>query len=310
MLQDTSTYKILQTDPTTSLQRKSNLFVKKMYEEKWIDFGLKKYLTSYVSISPKIYGLAKVHKPNLSLRPVISSVNSPTYHLSKFMADILSYIRNDDINIRSSDTLPQMLSSVRMDPEYTFASFDAVSLFTCVDVELVMNILEKRWNDIKVHTALDKNTFFDVMEFCLKNGYCEFQGRVYSQIQGVAMGNPLSPIVSELVLDTLFLEIQDKFKESLKFMIKFVDDSLLIIKDTAFQDIFDFLNSFHERIKFTYEKNFDNMNFLDIQVIRCELGTLQFRHYKKPTHTGRLVHYLSNQPFHFKLNSFLMVESF
>ena len=37
----------------------------------------------------KAYGLVKIHKVNFPLRPIISTINSPTYELSKFFANFL-----------------------------------------------------------------------------------------------------------------------------------------------------------------------------------------------------------------------------
>ncbi|KAJ8019710.1 hypothetical protein HOLleu_41397 [Holothuria leucospilota] len=54
------------------------------------------------SLSPRIYGLPKVHKEGIPLRPIVSSINSPSYNLARDLADILtplsgkgmSYIKN------------------------------------------------------------------------------------------------------------------------------------------------------------------------------------------------------------------------
>ena len=39
-------------------------------------------------------GLPKVHKPGVPLRPIVSSVNSPSYNLSKHIAKLLSPMSN------------------------------------------------------------------------------------------------------------------------------------------------------------------------------------------------------------------------
>ena len=41
-------------------------------------------LRSNKGVMPRFYGLPKIHKANLPLRPIVSFVNSPTYNLSKF----------------------------------------------------------------------------------------------------------------------------------------------------------------------------------------------------------------------------------
>ena len=81
------------------------------------------------------------------------------------------------------------------------------------------------------------------------------------------MGSPLSPILGELIMDDLFEKLDHNFKDKIKFKIRFVDDSLFILNDQYF-DILNFLNGYHQCLRFTFEKSFHMINFLDITVIR------------------------------------------
>ena len=40
-----------------------------------------------------------------------------------------------------------------------------------------------------------------MLEFCLKNAYFIFQDRFYEQIEGAAMGSPISPIIANLYME-------------------------------------------------------------------------------------------------------------
>ena len=40
-------------------------------------------------LPPRLYGLSKVHKPNIPLKPIVSAIHSPTYNLSRFLAQTL-----------------------------------------------------------------------------------------------------------------------------------------------------------------------------------------------------------------------------
>lgn len=117
------------------------------------------------------------------------------------------------------------------------------------------------------------------------------------------MGNPLSSIISKLVLDDLFKKIATKFDGSIKFMTKYVDDSLFVIQDSIFDELFTFINKFHNHIQFTYEKSCSNINFLDVSIFRATNNSIKCCHYKKPTYTGRIIHFLSHQPYHYKFNT-------
>ena len=304
ILEDNTTYKKAQRDPTGSIQRKSNELVKIIHEKGYIDTAVKRWLTTYNSIAPKIYGLPKIHKPGIPLRPIVAYTGAPTYALSKFMAEILGNLRDESKNVRSSSDLKTKLADITLGPNDVVVSFDVVALFTSILVSLAVDIIKERWNELgNTFTALDVTLFFEILTFCLEKGYCQYEGTTYLQIDGVAMGSPLSPIIAEIVLDKVFDHIDSIVGTDIKFRTKYVDDSLFILHDHNFDKVFDALNNFHPRIKFTYEKECNNMiNFLDVTIIRKH-NKFIFRHYQKPTCTDRIINFHSTQPFSCKLNT-------
>ena len=85
LLNDKSTYAVLKSDPTRKTQGKLN----KMSLGKFSD-STYKILYSSDGFCPRFYGLPKIHKPGIPLRPIVSFVNSPTYAISGYLARILS----------------------------------------------------------------------------------------------------------------------------------------------------------------------------------------------------------------------------
>ena len=51
---------------------------------------LHQHLRSSSEQTPRIYGLPKIHKPGVPLRPIVSFVTAPTYQLSRHLSLILS----------------------------------------------------------------------------------------------------------------------------------------------------------------------------------------------------------------------------
>jgi hypothetical protein len=92
-------YKVMKKDPTNLFMEKNNALIKKMRTLEHINEYKKKQLMTYNSVAPKVYGLPKIHKPELKLRPIVSSINSPTYDLSKFLVPILQPLKNSNSNI-------------------------------------------------------------------------------------------------------------------------------------------------------------------------------------------------------------------
>ena len=89
-----------------------------------------------------------------------------------------------------------------------------------------MKCLTEKWEDVKHHTSLSKSLFLEAVSICLKSSYLCYNNTFYSQITGLAMGSPLSAIVSEIVLDNLFHKINVKYNNDVKFKTKYVDDSI------------------------------------------------------------------------------------
>ena len=78
-----STYKQLSSDPTTKLKNRLISILKSIKSEGGIDNITYKRLYPTGAGSPKYYGLPKIHKQGVPLRPIISSRGSATYESAK-----------------------------------------------------------------------------------------------------------------------------------------------------------------------------------------------------------------------------------
>ena len=121
------------------------------------------------------------------------------------------------------------IERVIIEPDDLLVSFNIVAMYTNIPIELAMKIIDKRWNDIKQYTS-----FFEALALCLKNSFFVYINIIYKQIEGRSMGSPISAILSEIVMDELFIEIKNKFSHKIKYITKYVDDSFLIIKEDSF----------------------------------------------------------------------------
>ncbi len=66
--------------------------INKWLENKNIDIVTKNFLCCNNGFAPKIYGLPKLHKPGILLRPIVSTINSPLYNISKYLTSSLMNI--------------------------------------------------------------------------------------------------------------------------------------------------------------------------------------------------------------------------
>ena len=82
-------------------------------------------------MTPRIYGVPKIHKANIPLRPIVDTIRSLTYFLATFLASLITpLVGKTDSFIKDSTHFTQFTHDIKLDSNDTLVSFDVVSLFT------------------------------------------------------------------------------------------------------------------------------------------------------------------------------------
>ncbi|KAJ0059974.1 hypothetical protein NL108_017154, partial [Boleophthalmus pectinirostris] len=89
LLADTDTYEIITKNPTEEKKRALKTLLKSVLEHKKITREANNDLIPTASITPRIYGTPKIHKTDTPLRPIVDSIGSVTYNLSKALVEII-----------------------------------------------------------------------------------------------------------------------------------------------------------------------------------------------------------------------------
>jgi hypothetical protein len=128
----------MKKDPTDSVERKTVLLLKKSpFAEETCQ-----QLRPQGSRPPRLYGVPKVHKPDVPLRPTVSTNSSPNYRLAKHLAGLLNtHTCDSPHHVRNSTKFVNILKSLRVNPHDIMVSFDVVSLFTKVPIKDTMDLL-------------------------------------------------------------------------------------------------------------------------------------------------------------------------
>ncbi|HEY9486224.1 MAG TPA: hypothetical protein VIQ04_06255, partial [Nitrososphaeraceae archaeon] len=248
------------------------------------------------------YGLPKTHKDGMPLRPIVSNSLAPTYKLSKYLCDILkNVVGNNPYYLKNSFELKIFLENFVVPDDYNLVSFDVVSLYTNTPIDSIIKSIESRWNLIKNHTDLPIKDFIEAVSLVLNSTYFAYNGNIYKQHYGVAMGSPLSSVVASMVLE----DIEERIIPGLhnvKFFKRYIDDCLLCIHKDHINNTLDVFNNEHPRLKFTVELEVNNqINFLDITLIKNEHNNINTKWYTKKIWTGRHINYNSYTPFRYKI---------
>ena len=160
-------------------------------------------LHSTVAIPASFYGLPKIHKPGIPLRPITSCINAPTYNVSRHLVSILSPLLEEKYSVTNSVMFAQHVKDQPIAEDEIMVSFDVVALFTSIPVDLALQIVrEKLQQDATLteRTDISVTNIMKLLEFVLKNSFFTYEQEHYQQTFGCAMGSPVSATVANLVM--------------------------------------------------------------------------------------------------------------
>ena len=116
------------------------------------------------------------------------------------------------------------------------------------------------------------NDFRDLINLATKESFFTFSNKFYIQVDGVAMGSPLGPILANIFLshheENWLNKCPMKFKPS--FYRRYVDDIFVLFESSESAESFrEYMSSKHPNINFTVEKeNISSLSFLDVKICR------------------------------------------
>ena len=280
------TYNTIPTDPTNKPKNKLIQILKKIKEEGGMSEATYKKVYPTGAGIPKFYGLSKIHKAGVPLRPIVSSRGSVSYNIAKELAKILKPLAGRTIySVHNTQDFEQM-KTIKLMQDECITSYDVKALFTSVPIEPSIKIIKQHLEKDKERTFMSVHHIIMLLEFCLKNTHFVFQGRFYEQT-GAAMGSPLSPMIANLYMEAFEEKAISTSPSPPSQWRRFVDDTFVIIKKTQKESFISHINSIDENIQFTMEDSREDgsIPFLDTLVTPCPDGSLSTRVYRKPTHT-------------------------
>lgn len=176
-------------------------------------------------------------------------------------------------------------------------SFDVVSLFPSIPVDLALKIIEEKWCKLEKYTSMTKTLFMKIVKFCIKdNRFFKYKDKIFQQKKGLPMGSPASPVVADIVMEKLLDESIKDCDIRPKILTKYVDDLFGIIKNSAISTLMTKFNSFNSNIQFTLEQEENGkLAYLDTMLIRTG-NAISMDWYQKTTASGRLVNFHSKHP--------------
>nr|XP_058960681.1 uncharacterized protein LOC131787616 [Pocillopora verrucosa] len=194
------------------------------------------------------------------MRPILSASGAYNYKLAKWLEEKLKPLSMNQYTI---DDALGFSKEIREHPVLEgdiLVSYHVTSLFTNVPVQETINILvEKAFTDNWFNSTYDLNLQKDQLTQLLRmastDQLFQFDGQLYEQCEGVAMGSPLGPLLANVFMCHLKerLSVDDLIPSYYK---RYVDDTLAIMPGLdAAESFLNVLNGLHPR---TFQQRFNS----------------------------------------------------
>jgi hypothetical protein len=310
MLEDLTTYKKTDLDDTLEVKSKADTLIVMVYEKGLLDKKQVNYLTNFVPRCPLFYGLPKVHKTGVPLRPICSQINGPTCRLNELVDKYLT-VAEKNIPFMLQDTTAFLLlieANKIVLPGSILCTVDVTSLYTCIPHEegarWVSDFYEESLDDWSSFFTdlrpVDKQTLYELIICILKNCTFEFDNHYYSQLFGTTMGAKFSVKFANIYMHCWLRKFVKAYNRATpKFIARLIDDCFWIWEhgENELLLFIKYLNSCHDSIKFEATYSTEKVNFLDTvtYIVNNELHTTV---YTKPTDKKQYLHFNSSHPKH------------
>ena len=188
---------------------------------------------------------------------------------------------------------------IQLGPDEIMMSYDVKALFTSVPIQPALNIIEKLLKEdtgLQNRTTMSVKHIMDLLEFCLRSTYFTYQGKYFEQVEGAAMGSPISPIVANLYMENFEVRALSTSPNPPLMWKRFVDDTFVVIKKAHKEEFLTHLKSVDKNIQFTGEESRPDgsIPFLDILITPGEDGRLDTTVYRKLIHTDQYMNWDSH----------------
>ena len=125
---------------------------------------------------------------------------------------------------RNSWDLKDSIKNIIVQKTHSLISLDVVSMFDSIPLDLALDCVEEKLHFNHNLTKVSKNEIIIATRTVFNNMVFSFNNKFYKQTSGCPMGSPLSPIVSNLVLE----DVEKRALSSLDFVPllykRYVDD--------------------------------------------------------------------------------------
>ena len=150
----------------------------------------------------RIYGTPKMGKFSFSdscpkLRLIVSTISTFNYNLVRFLCGLLSPLFPNDYSCK--DTF-SFVSQIKNANRKSLASYDVTSLFTNISLQETIDIAINLIFNHNPNLKITKKELEKLFLFATSQTHFIFNSKFYNQIDTVAIGSPLAPVLANIFM--------------------------------------------------------------------------------------------------------------
>ena len=77
---------------------------------------------------------------------------------------------------------------------------------------------------------MSRNEMKELLLLCTKKVHFTFNGKIYMEVDGIAMGSPWGPILADILMIKLEKALLPELTECIKYWKRYVDDTISFLK--------------------------------------------------------------------------------
>ena len=156
------------------------------------------------SAPARICGIPKINKFSPSdtfakLGPIVSSIGTFNYDFARFLCDLFSPVVPDNYSCKNTFSFVSQIKNANLSGKF-LVSYDLASLFTNIPLHKTIDIAINLIFNYNPNLNITEKELKKLFLFATSPTHFLFNGKCYSQIDGVAMGSPLAPLLANIFM--------------------------------------------------------------------------------------------------------------
>ena len=211
-----------------------------------------------------------IHKRGCPGRPVISGCGTCTerisefvdYHIKPLVPRIPSYIKDNKHFLQELNKLGTLPEGAIL------VTADVVGLYPHIPHEEGLRAMRAALSGNNT-TSIPTEDLVDLARIVLTHNNLTFNGKHYLQFLGTAIGTKMAPSYANIFMGKLEADLLEQSPVKPHTWRRFIDDIFMIWTEgeERLKTFMEYMNSFHDIIKFTFEWSYTRVSFLDVSVM-------------------------------------------